>query len=131
MWKKLIACFVILAFLLTIVPQASADDANVKKDTQDIILYVGAVIVGIMIVGALLSVVSREIKDSKDSQASREQPIPPIQQKSITSEKDTYMLAYSEHHNILDTFSPDYESFTNPKNLPIEFSEAGVVVLKW
>lgn len=130
MWKKLIACCVILAFLLTIVPQASADQASAdaKKDAQDVILYVGAVIVGIMIVGAILSIVSR--KASQDSQASREQPIPPIQQ-SITSEKDTYILAYSEHDNILDTFSPDYESFTNPKNFPIEFSEAGVVVLKW
>lgn len=122
MWKKIIVCFVILAYLLVImVPQARADDRGANK----LINYS----IGLLVVMGGLLIISGVIDIAK--KVSPEKPIPP-EQPIITPKKDTSSLpAFSEKANSLEIIGTDYASFTNSQNLPIEFSSAGVVVLKW
>ncbi len=142
MWKKIIACLVIVVFLVTETAIPGVEAAEDCKGDECEAQFQGflsvmavVIVVAAVVTGVTLFAVLHHRKQKRHKKTPLEQQKPketPEEQKDITPKEET--TSYPGLDIKIDTqdvIDNDYASFSNTEDLPVEGSGAGVVVLKW
>lgn len=127
MLRKIIACFVLVTFFITIFPSVEVAEAIQEVvEQQRSWLDEGALLAGAgIIIAIVLIVIIAKASSSKQVESN------PSHVADMPKENASSLNTSIEKRNINNIRGIDYALSTNQQNHPIEFSESGVIILKW